>query len=193
MQSKLPLALGAIALIMGSAVVCADSGNIDAKVATCNGCHQPGGAGPFPAINGQPAEYLKNALLEYKESHRPATMMSPALLGGLSDSDIAGLAEHFSKQPWTSVKNQKLDPALVKRGKDIAEDKCAMCHGAGGRDSYDDMPRLGGQRAAFLVTEMEEYHDPHGKAHQPHGMKRAIKGLSADDMQALAAYFASQE
>ena len=165
----------------------------DDKLAVCDGCHAASKDGQIgPAIGGQPVKYLQSALLEYKAGHRPASMMAPALLEGFSEADINALAEQYSKRTWASIK-QKLDPTLIEKGKAIAEEKCAMCHGQGGRQANAEMPRLGGQQAAFLATEIEEFHNAQTKLRQPRGMRLAIQKLPSEAIKALAEYYASQQ
>jgi cytochrome c553 len=53
------------------------------------------GAGMFPNLAGQHAEYLENALKAYRNGDRESSMMSP-MASGLTDEDIADISAYYS-------------------------------------------------------------------------------------------------
>ena len=64
------------------------------------------------------------------------------------------------------------------------------CHGPGGaKPIQDDYPRLAGQTARYLYLEMKDFQA--GRRENPL-MTPMVAGLSPDDMQELANYFAAQ-
>jgi len=70
---------------------------------TCNNCHGMNGVsvGPsMPSIGGLSEAYLKNIMLQWKSGERYSATMG-RLIKGYSDEQIAALATHFSKLPWT--------------------------------------------------------------------------------------------
>ena len=79
--------------------------------------------------------------------------------------------------------------ADLEAGRKIADAQCAACHGKDGKTSADpSYPKLAGQYADYLVKALNDY--------QSGGRKNAIMGgmakpLSKQDMQNVAAYFAS--
>jgi cytochrome c553 len=82
----------------------APSKNGAALYAKCAGCHGSDGKtkalGKSPAIAGQDAARLRKAMEEYKAGTRNAYGMGGVMAGqakGLSDSDIAALADYISK------------------------------------------------------------------------------------------------
>lgn len=72
-------------------------------VAACSACHSPSGKGNafagFPAIGGQPAQYVINQLTEYREGRRQTDAdfgaMMRGVAEGLTDSEIALLANYL--------------------------------------------------------------------------------------------------
>lgn len=67
---------------------------------------------------------------------------------------------------------------------------CVACHGPGGaKPIQDDYPRLAGQTARYLYLEMKDFQE--GRRENPL-MTPMVAGLSRDEMQELAAYFAAQ-
>ncbi len=69
---------------------------------------------------------------------------------------------------------------------------CAGCHGIPGwRTAYPDtykVPKLGGQHEEYLVAALKQYKT--GERNHP-SMKGIAASLSEEDMQNLAAYYAS--
>ncbi|MDD2898752.1 MAG: c-type cytochrome [Desulfuromonadaceae bacterium] len=71
---------------------------LSVSTAACAACHGKKGEGTVlaPHINGQAPEYLKEALLEYKNGTRNAPAM--ALLKGMSDADIDSLVKNYTRK-----------------------------------------------------------------------------------------------
>jgi cytochrome c553 len=75
-------------------------GTAPAKVALCGSCHGKNGVGvtgDYPTLAGQHADYIARALQEYGHGDRKNAIM-PNFVTGLTDKDIAEIAEYFSKQ-----------------------------------------------------------------------------------------------
>ena len=67
---------------------------------------------------------------------------------------------------------------------------CIACHGPGGaKPIQDDYPRLAGQTARYLYLEMKDFQE--GRRENAL-MTPMVAGLTRDEMQELAAYFAAQ-
>lgn len=67
---------------------------------------------------------------------------------------------------------------------------CAACHGVDGVSSSPMFPTLAGQHADYLVKTLQDYKDK--KRNNPI-MQGTAASLSDEDMEDLAAYFASQK
>lgn len=78
-----------------------DNTALENKLRECAGCHGADGISispNIPNLAGQKEEYLKQTLTEYRDGNRKggsAMMMTPMAVG-LTDAEIAALAEHFS-------------------------------------------------------------------------------------------------
>ena len=75
-------------------------GTAPAKVAICGSCHGKNGVGitgDYPTIAGQHADYIARALHEYQHGDRKNAIM-PNFAKGLSDEEIAEIADYFSHQ-----------------------------------------------------------------------------------------------
>jgi cytochrome c553 len=79
----------------------------------------------------------------------------------------------------------------AERGKDKAAQVCAACHGAqGNKPSDPSQPILAGQHYDYLVRALTDYKI--GRRNNPI-MKGFAGALSRQDIEDLAAWFASQE
>lgn len=67
---------------------------------SCAACHGTDGRSPgaIPAINGKSSKYIAQALFEFREGKRPATVMGRHATG-YSDDEIRLIADYFSRQP----------------------------------------------------------------------------------------------
>lgn len=78
------------------------------------------------------------------------------------------------------------DPA---KGRAIAQQICAACHGADGNSLLPDNPNLAGQHEAYLAKQLRNYKSGQRENAIMAGM---VAGLTDQDMQNLAAFYASQ-
>lgn len=85
------------------------------------------------------------------------------------------------------VSGSALASGDIAAGKDKAT-TCAACHGADGNAPDPQYPRLAGQWENYLLQALKEYKS--GKRDNPI-MKGFVSTLSEQDMENLAAYFAS--
>ena len=67
---------------------------------------------------------------------------------------------------------------------------CNACHGAGGNSTISINPILAGQHRSYLVQALQDYKN--GTRTNPI-MKGMAAGLSDQDIEDLAAYFAAQD
>jgi cytochrome subunit of sulfide dehydrogenase len=162
----------------------------DELVASCTPCHGEKGASSeptYPNIGGQTAGYLRSVMTWFRSGQYPSDVMGP-LVKDFNDAQIAALAKYFASQPWTSAP-QKLDPAKVARGLQLAtKASCAKCHGTAGATIDQETPRIGGQWEQVLEAQLAMYQGPKIKIPE-NLMQSRLKGMSADDLAALAAYF----
>lgn len=68
---------------------------------TCVACHGADGAKPvapdYPMLAGQPADYIVQALKDYKSGKRKNPIMA-GIISGVDEQDFQALAEFFSRQ-----------------------------------------------------------------------------------------------
>ena len=157
----------------------------------CANCHGEDGrgGGAFPRLDIQSADYLADALTAFRDGTRQSgTMISAAR--GLSDAQIAALAAQYAGTPEPQPIGGGRGAQIALRGipeRDVPA--CDSCHGAGGRPDY---PRLAGQSAAYIETQLRlfsEYGAGRGGRHAGI-MAEVVRWLDEADMAAVAQWYA---
>jgi cytochrome c553 len=165
-------------------------------VKSCEGCHSSAGLDEtslIPRLTDQSETYLRDSLEAYATGKRPSGVMKVAL-SRTSIEDRKKLADYFANQSAATETGQ--DSEKSSRGRAFAErgDRtrgiaaCAACHDAAGvNEAY---PRLAGQPVPYLANQLGLFRSGNrGGGAYAGVMTRAAAGLSADDIQALAAYY----
>ncbi len=166
----------------------------------CHGEDGMGRGGAWPVLAGQRSEYLVAQLRAYRDGGRPSGMMEP-VAQGLTDGEIAELAEYFSELPGRGAAADGVaatgEDERIERGRLIAERgipgrkvaSCLDCHGAESRAEY---PRLAGQEAWYLVRQLELFASGvRGGSSSAHLMDSVAERLTPEDRVDVAAWFAS--
>ena len=166
-------------------------GGAQERLSLCAACHGPDGNSvnpQVPSIAGQPRLFIENQLILFREEIRKSDQMA-AVMKGLKDAEITRLAEHFSKLPAKGMETGVLEKALAQRGSQRAKElRCGICHLAD-YSGQNQIPRLAGQREAYLEAEMRAYRD--GKRTGGDTIMAAtLYGVSDADIKALAHFLA---
>lgn len=161
------------------------------RLQLCAACHGPDGNSTnpqLPSIAGQPKLFTETQLVLFREELRKSEQMAP-VVKGLKDPEIIKLAEHFSKLRARGMETGAADAALMKRGLERAKAlRCGICH-LSDFSGQNQIPRLAGQREAYLEAEMRAYRD--GKRSGGDTiMAAALYGVSDADVKALAHFLA---
>lgn len=178
----------AIVLAIVSIPALADVQAGEEKARLCLICHQPGfTAATLPTLEGQPAEYLRNQIVAFREKRRGNTIMQHNVRA-LSDEDVRDIVEYFSSIPPIKVKFG-FDPAMVADGRSRAETgNCSQCH----RPDYSgggEVPRLAGMDPAYSASQIMAFI----RGDRKHPAIDTQSGLSAADAASLAQFFAQVE
>jgi cytochrome c553 len=157
------------------------------RVQLCAACHGTDGNSvdpKVPSIAGQPKLFLETQLVLFREELRKSDLMLP-VVKGLKDPELIKLAEHFSKLPAKGMESGEPNPALMKTGQERAKAlRCGICH-LSDFSGQNQVPRLAGQREAYLEGEMRAYRD--GKRTGGDTiMAAALYGVGDADIKALA-------
>lgn len=183
-----------------------NAGELAAVLESCNDCHGDNGISQWsdvPTIAGVDAFVGSEALFIYRDNARPcassayrqgdtnrAAVTMCEIAAELSDDMIEAVAEHYAGLPFVAAV-QDFDPARASAGKVIHDDACDRCHSDGGSNPDDEAGILAGQWTGYLQTAFDEY--AAGEREQLDKMKKVMDALSAEDVQALLHYYASQQ
>ena len=160
------------------------------RLAVCAACHGPGGRSALPgtpSLAGQPKLFIENQLVIIREGLRDVPVMKP-LLAGMGDEEIVALATYYAAQaPKAPLPTQQPDKA--RAGATLAQRLlCGTCH----LPTYagqQQVPRLGGQDEAYLLSAMKQLRDAPGPGRDTI-MAAALRGLSDGELDALAHHLA---
>ena len=183
-------------------------------VAPCASCHGAAGEGNaaagFPRLAGQPVGYLSKQLMAYTDGRRDNPVMTP-IAAKLNPQQREAVATHYSalaapaKSPQAGGAAAAPAPASggsaanTLRGKTLATvgddsrsvQACANCHGPDGIGQLPTYPSLAGQHASYLVNALAAWQDGSRRTDPSGQMPTIAKSLNADDIQAVAAYYAA--
>jgi len=176
--------------------------NVSAKTLAaqvCSNCHGLDGnsiSPTFPRLAGQQAAYIVNQLTNFR-SHQRLDPPGPEYMWGLSrhltDEQIAGLGEYYSKQEPHRAPTTGADPKLLAAGKEIFEKgrpeenviACMACHGPKGQ-GIGSFPRLAYQHANYIANQLDVFQNTQGRPGTP--MDAVVHPLTGEDKEAIAAY-----
>jgi cytochrome c553 len=174
-------------------------------LASCSRCHGKDGQGramaAFPRLAGQHENYLRAAMEAFANDRRASGIMQP-IAAGLSQVELRELARYYARLPAQASPPGQGSAArgAAEEGREIAlrglpEQRvpaCRHCHGPAAAPRNPAYPRLAGQFADYLVLQLELLKaGRRGGSDHAHVMRRAAAGLGRDEMQAVAAYYAS--
>jgi cytochrome c553 len=180
----LELTLPALLLALSSGAFSAESDPVagQRKTITCNGCHAQAGMKNVPSLGGQNAAYIFVAMQAYQDGLRShATMRDVAK--SYSTQELRNFAAYYA-QPAPAPAQEALSapPAAAER--------CASCHGGPAAATLRaDIPRLAGQKAAYLELALKDYRSG---ARKHIVMQQQALSLTEAEIDEVAVYYAAQ-
>lgn len=156
--------------------------------ATCNGCHGENGNSTdpgVPAIAGQDATYIVDAIQGYASGKRENETMANAIKE-LSKEQIRDVATFYATQ--TPEKPQGVNLPLSPQ--ELAA-KCDRCHGENGMSQDPEKPRLAGQIQAYLEKALNDYRNGNRESSMMHAMA-ATDVMSVTELKAITAYYSQK-
>lgn len=166
----------------------------------CSACHGIDGNSvnpEYPILAGQHPEYLTKQLHDYKSGARKNAIMA-LYAANLSDADMLNLGAYFAIQ--TPKPGQAKDAALAAAGQRLYKGgnpasgvpACASCHGPNGAGIPVQFPRLAGQHASYIETQLRNYRSGERAYDAGSKMMQAIASKMTDqEMRAVAEYISS--
>ncbi|GAB4393348.1 MAG: c-type cytochrome [Gammaproteobacteria bacterium] len=165
----------------------------------CAACHGPDGnslSPIWPKLAAQHAKYFIKQMQDFKQGPEGPryNVTMHGMAAGLSDDDIALLANYYAQQP---ISPGKANPELIKLGETIyrAGDRtkgisaCTACHGPRGLgNGQAGFPRLSGQFAQYTELQMNAYKDG-SRSNDANGIMRDIaQRMTEQQIKAVASY-----
>ena len=173
--------------------------------APCMACHGVDGAGQAaagnPRLAGLDAAYLQKQLDDFADATRDSAVMKPTA-SALSEDERHALALYYSKLPLPPALATPAPPmpaadgagaVLATRGDwSKGVPGCVQCHGPGGVGVGAHFPPLAGQPAVYIEAQLKAWQN--GSRHNDplQLMQHLSTALSAQDIDAVAAWFAAQ-
>ena len=180
--------------------------DVNKIVEVCDSCHGKDGVNTesdVPNIGGFSPKYFAGAMEHYKKKARPCIevkIRSGAKKGtstdmcqivkDFSDDDVKQLSELYAGKKFVRTA-QKVDDALVAKGKGVHDKNCEKCHSEGGNKADDDASILGGQKLHYLKEQTEFFLA--GKRPMHKKMEPKLKALSKEEVDQVINYYASQK
>ena len=164
-----------------------------AVCASCHGADGNSGTPANPKLSQQHPEYLVKQLQEFKSGKRKNAIMA-GFAGALSEEDMRNIAY------WATSQKAKpgfaKDKELVALGERIfrggVQDRqiaaCAGCHSPNGAGIPAQYPRLAGQHAEYVATQLTSFRD--GVRKNSSQMTQVAAKLNDREIRALADYVA---
>lgn len=181
-------------------IVPPDPSTMDTKALVnnaCSKCHGEYGVSIsplFPILAAQLPGYIEAELKLFRLRGRSDPRGRAFMWGiarGLTDEQIKGVAQYFSKQP--SVKGSGTsNPALADKGKVMYEngapdrdiEACTVCHGHSG-EGVNTQPRLAGQHPDYVSIQMFQYR---GGLRENKVMQHVTEKMTDDEIAAVVDY-----
>ena len=197
---KIGNVLAIILMSVGLASVAQAAGNAAAgeKIVTgvCAACHGADGNSVIttnPKLAQQHPEYIAKQLANFKSGERKNAIMS-GMAAGLSPEDMANVAAYLGSQK-AKVGSAKTNVAgslgeKIYRGgiASLGVPACASCHGATGAGVPVQFPRLSGQHADYVVTQLKAFYSGERANDNAKVMRMIAAKMSDADMAAVADY-----
>ena len=188
-----PLVFGLAAACFCAGAAFAQGMPLAERIQTCGACHGEDGNSKMeniPSIAGQPAFFIaQSADPDAREGAARSRRWSRSSRTSRTTTSTA-LAAHFAKLP-PKASDEKVDPALVKRGEEIAAARrCVSCH-VPKLAGQEQIPRIAKQRIDYLIKSLKEFRDG-TRLGADTNMSVPVAGLSDADLAALAHYAASR-
>jgi cytochrome c553 len=163
---------------------------------TCVACHTNDGSrgsAANPILQGQHADYLAKQLAEFKSGKRDNPIMK-GMAATLSEADMKNVAAFYAgKQAKPGfAKNKDLATLGEKLYRGGAADRlipaCSGCHSPNGAGIPAQYPRLAGQHADYVETQLVAFRG--GVRHNNAVMNGVAAKLSDREIKALSDYVA---
>lgn len=200
------LGLASILVAMALGVAKTEGSDLDRRqianeraVNLCSTCHGPRGISTspeFPILAAQNEAYLIAQMKAFRDktrSEKEAHQSMWGIAGQMDDAAIAAVASYYAAQAPAAAR--PANPTVVTKGRELFERgapergiaACASCHGKTAEGGVGG-PRLASQHAKYIAKQLRYMQT---QERDVAIMREIVKGLTADESQAIAAYVQS--
>lgn len=193
------LALAIAAFVAGAAHAQGDAARGAQKVQVCAACHGADGNSTnpdWPKLAGQHAGYIAKQLGDFKAGTARSNAQMTGMVAALTPEDMADIGAYYAGQTSTGgyVSEQMLElgRSIYLGGvKDTKVPACYACHGpTGAGNPLGDIPVVSGQYAKYAAAQLLAFRSG-TRSNDPSAMMQgAVRGLSDQEIQAVAEYMA---
>lgn len=170
----------------------------------CSSCHGERGTAEtlnWPHLAGQKATYTYKALVDFQRGVRAGTESADLMRDACESvplQELADLAAFYASLPapadTTSPRPGSAHGSiatLVRKGSPTRLlTPCASCHGAKGQGGLAEASALAGQNPKFLVEALKAFQEGTRASDLQRSMRFPATRLSAEEISALATYYA---
>jgi cytochrome c553 len=156
----------------------------------CFSCHGFEGEGDdrTPRLAGLDAGYIAKQLADYSVQTRPDDVMTP-IASRMSDGDRRAVARYYAAMAAPAPRAPASALALYHNG-DRARGirRCVACHGAEGGGEGAAIPAIAGQPAAYTAEQLRRWKRSARRNDARDVMGSAARGMTEEEIDAMAAY-----
>lgn len=175
----------------------------DGSGAPCAACHGPQGEGmaaaTFPRIAGLDADYALRQMIAFQQGQRVNAAMTMNI-DNFDEQQLADLAAYFATLPVPAPAAATVSKEQLALGKKLALEgdwdnylpPCSSCHGPNNQGVDGNFPGIAGQHASYLKQQLELWQQGQRTSDPVQLMEAIAKRLSSEQIEAVAAYLASQ-
>jgi cytochrome c553 len=169
----------------------------------CSACHGEHGEGrpdaAYPRLAGLNSEYLIRQLDAFAGGGRDNATMQPVATA-LAPDERKAIAEFYAGLAAPKVEEpNKAGSKIIAIGAHLADrgdwsnglPGCGQCHGPAGQGVGNAFPRLAGQSAGYITSQLKAWKDGKRTSDPLHLMTGISSKLNNDQVAAVAAYYAS--
>lgn len=181
-------------------ILAAQGDGSGAPCATCHGAQGEGmAAATFPRIAGLNADYALQQMLAFQQGKRVNPVMT-INVDNFNQQQLADLAAYFATLPVTPATTPTAPPEQLALGKKLALEgdwdnylpPCSSCHGPNNQGVDGNFPGIAGQHASYIKQQLELWQQGQRKSDPVQLMEVIAKRLKPEQIDAVAAYLASQ-
>ncbi|MDO5666661.1 MAG: c-type cytochrome [Alcaligenaceae bacterium] len=176
--------------------------------ALCVACHMESGAGSSiagfeyrPRLTGLDPDYMVHQIESFKDGTRVNASMKP-FADLLTAEQMSDVSHYYASLPAIKAEDYEVtaNEEVLARGEQLVHQgdwsryvpACTTCHGIDAYGIGDSFPNINGQNPEYVKKAIKDWKEDTRTNDPLDLMGRIAKRLTDDDVEAVAAYLASQ-